>query len=109
MREYLFVELALTNESRTGSIVNMFMSEYEKVKFEEDGTAVIYVKKHKSASTHGHVGVFFKPIVYWYLCIYINSVRPKVLQGVDSSYAFLIYSGQQTQPETVSKQLINGL
>ena len=81
------------------------MSEYEKVKFEEDGTAVIYVKKHKTASTHGHVGVFFKPIVYQYLSIYINSVRPKVLQGADSSYVFLTYSGQQMQPETVSKQI----
>ena len=64
MRDYLFVELALKNACRPESIVNMFMSEYEKVEFEEDGTAVIYVKKHKTASTHGHVGVFFKPIVY---------------------------------------------
>ena len=106
MRDYLFVELALTNAYRPGSIVNMLMSEYEKLKFEEDGTAVINVKKHKTASTHDHIGVFFKPIVYQYLCIYINSVRPKVLQGVDSSYVFLTYSGQQMQPETVSKQII---
>ena len=88
MRDYLFVELALTNACRPGSIVNMLISEYEKVKFEEDGAAVIYVKNHKTASTHGHVGVFFKPIIYQYLCIYINSVRPKVLQVLDSPYIF---------------------
>ena len=105
MRDYLFVELALTKARRPGSVVNMLMSEYEKVKFEEDGTAVIYFKKHKTASTHGHVGVFFKPIVYQYLCIYIHSVRPKVLQGVNSSYVFLTYSGQGMQPEIVSKQI----
>ena len=105
MRDYLFVELALTNACRPGSLVNMLMSEYEKVKFEEDGTAVICVKKHKTASTHGHVGVFFKPIVYQYLCIYLNSVRPKLLQGVDSLYVFLTCSSQQMQPETVSKQI----
>ena len=88
MRDYLFVELALTNACRPGSIVNMLISKYEKIKFEEDGAAVIYVKKHKTASTHGHVGVFFKPIIYQYLCIYINSVRPKVLQVLDSPYIF---------------------
>ena len=94
MRDCLFVELALTNACRPGSIINMLMSEYEKVRFEKDGTAVIYVKKHKTVSSHGHVGVFFKPIVYQYLCIYINSVRSKVLQDLDSPYVFLTYSGQ---------------
>ena len=64
MRDYLFAELALTNACRRSSIVNMLMSEHEKAKFEEDGTVVIVLKKHKTASTHGHVGVFFKPIVY---------------------------------------------
>ena len=95
MRDYLFAELALTNACRGSSIVNMLMSEYEKAKFEEDGTAVIMLKKHKTASTHGHVGVFFKPIVYQYLCIYINSVRPKVLQGLDSPYVFQLIWGNK--------------
>ena len=88
MRDYLFVELALTNACRSGSIVNMLMSEYEKAKLRIYIIAVIFVKEHKTASTHGQVGVFFKPIVYQCLCIYINSVRPNVLQDLDSPYVF---------------------
>ena len=54
MRDYLFVEISLTNANRSGVIVNMLLSEYEKAVIEVDGTAVIAVKKHKTSSTHGN-------------------------------------------------------
>ena len=61
MRDYLFVEISLTNANRSRVIVNMLLSEYEKAVIEDDGTAVIAVKKHKTSSTHGHVHMCFKP------------------------------------------------
>ena len=55
MQNYLFVEISLTNANRSGVIVNMLFSKYEKAVIEDDGTAVIAVKKHKRSSTHGQL------------------------------------------------------
>ena len=62
--DYLFLDITLTNACRRGSIANRLMSEYFKIKFEKDCSAVIFDKKHKTTSTHGYVGVLFKAIVY---------------------------------------------
>ena len=70
MRDYLFVELTLTNACRPGSIANMLMSEYEIGKFEEGCSALIYVKKHKIARTHEDMLEYFSNPLFVSICVY---------------------------------------
>ena len=103
MRDHLFVEIVLSNASRSGALANMMVEEFKKATVEDDGITVIAVKKHKTSATYGHTRICLKPMIFGYLKVFVEKVRPKLKTSIQN--VFVSFTGQKMQPGAISKQI----
>ena len=103
MRDYLFVEIVLSNANRSGALANVMVEEFEKATVEDDGITVIAVKKHKTSATYGHTGICLKPMIFGYLKVFVGKVRPKLKTSMQN--VFVSFTGQKMQSGAISKQM----
>lgn len=73
VRDYLMTVLCINNGSRSGTLANMTLQEFEKAT-EEDECFVVRVKNHKTLTTHGPVNLVFSSL-YRYTKIFIEKFR----------------------------------
>lgn len=82
----------------------MRLEDFKKVsKHEEDN--VVFVREHKTVSTHGPARIVFSPNLYSWMKIFCNHVRSKV-QGVNESSAqkvFLSWNGEALSSSQINK------
>ena len=103
MRDHLFVEIVLSNASRSGPLANMMVEEFKKATVEDDGITVIAVKKHKTSATYGHTRICLKPMIFGYLKVFVEKVRPKLKTSIQN--VFVSFTGQKMQPGAITKQI----
>lgn len=81
VRDYLLIQVALSNANRSGVLANMTLKEFEDVTF-HDEKYVISVADHKTASIYGAALIVLSPVLYSYVNIYIKFARRQVLKTV---------------------------
>lgn len=86
VRDYLLTVLCINNGSRSGTLTNTTLDEFNNVE-EEDGCFVPKVKNHKTFTTHGPVHLVFSPTLYKYVQIFRN-----ILSDVDKDGKAPVFS-----------------
>ena len=74
VRDYLLTTICINNGSRSGTLANMTLGEFEAAT-EEDGCFVVRVKEHKTFTTHGPVNVVFTASLHRYTKIFVAKFR----------------------------------
>jgi len=78
VRDYLLVEIALTNANRSGVLANMTTNEFMAARL-VDGQYVVSVSEHKTATTYGAAKIVLTPSLYQYMKVYCEKFRPQVV------------------------------
>lgn len=104
LRDFLLVEISIDNANRAGALANMRLEDFKKVsKHGEEN--VVFVREHKTMSTHGPARIVFSPKLYSWMTIFCDQVRSKV-QGVNESSAqrvFLSWNGEALSSSQINK------
>ena len=106
VRDYLMTEICIDNGSRSGSIVNMTLEEFNNASKEED-CHVVRVKKHKTFTTHGPANIVLSSSLYGYMLIFISKFRNQLVDADTSekSAVFLIRRGTALDSSAVGAQI----
>ena len=75
IRNYILTYVVLDNASRVGCISNMTLQEYNGTEVQPDGSYIITVKKHKTASTAGPAMLSITDIIMRHLKLFVERVR----------------------------------
>ena len=103
VRDYLIVELQLSNASRSGVITNMQMSEFLGATLHGD-VVKIPVWNHKTVGTYGSAPVIISTNLHKKIQIFINRFRSK-LSATCGKTLFTSWSGRSLQSSDPSKML----
>ena len=109
VRDFILLEIAITNAHHSGVLSNMTVGEYKAAK-KAKGSMIISVKSHKTADTHGPVCIVLSPTLFSYLQIYVNKVRSHVekTDGTadskkrDEANVFLSWTGAKLESGQIS-------
>ena len=106
IRDFLIVEISIDNANRSGSISNMKMGEFKRIK-KEGNEKVIFVKEHKTLSTHGPARIILSEKLASWLQIFVREVRCKVYGASedDNSCVFLSWTGEALRSSQVNKAM----
>jgi hexokinase len=77
MRDFLLTQIVVTNANRSGVLANMSVDEFNAVR-QTDGSFVVSVTKHKTASTYGPAKVVLSKSLHSWLSVFVSKVRPNV-------------------------------
>lgn len=66
VRDFILLEITITNAHRSGVLSNMTVGEYKAAK-KAKGSMIISVKSHKTGDTHGPACVALSPTLFSYL------------------------------------------
>jgi len=106
IRDYVLLELTITNAHRSGVLANMTIGEFEKAKETKQGSMLINVSKHKTADTHGPARVVISPTLFSYLKVYVTEVRRHITDSESSSDktmpVFLSWAGAKLESVQIS-------
>jgi hypothetical protein len=106
VRDYLLTTLCINNGSRSGTLANITLQEFENA-HKEDGCFVAKVKNHKTFTTHGPVNLVFTPSLHRYIHIYIAKFRNR-LGNVDTDAnapLFLSWNRSKMKSSQVGTQI----
>lgn len=106
VRDYLLTVLCINNGSRSGTLANMTLREFEQAS-KDDDCFIIRVKDHKTFTTHGPVNVVFNASLYQYTKIFIEKFRNE-LDGVNTdgdSAVFLSVNQKKLTSSQVGSQI----
>ena len=106
VRDYLLTSLCINNGSRSGTLANMTLKEFEQARKDED-CIIVFVKDHKTFTKHGPVNVVFNATLYQYTQIFVAKFRNQ-LNGVNvsgESALFLTVSGKKLTSSQVGSQI----
>ena len=96
---HLLVKLSLDNGQRPGLAINMTIKEYDEREFAPDGSAIIYIAKHKTA-TSGSVCLRITAKVTLDLMDNWRLLIRKVVCDVDNQGTFLVRRNSTSVPST---------
>lgn len=82
VRDYLLTLICINNGSRSGTLANMTLGEFNKGT-KEDECFVVRVKDHKTFTTHGPVNIVLESVLFKYVSIFIEKFRNQ-LDGVST-------------------------
>ena len=105
VRDYLLTVLCINNGSRSGTLSNMTLQEFNQATKEDD--CFVLVKKHKTFTKHGPVDVVFNASLYTYTKIFIEKFR-NCLHGVSTeghSTVFLSVTLKKMNSSHVGRQI----
>lgn len=104
-RDFILTSLTLSNATRPGALQNMTLGEFHHAKL-EDNVCMVYVMKHKTASTSGPVVLAFSTSLYNDCRVYIDKIRNKIPGvGVEpSDLVFISWSGRQMTSSMIGDQ-----
>ena len=95
--------MTIANAHRSGVLANMTIGEFNKSKHESNGSYVISVKNHKTASIHGPARVVLSPKLFGYLKVYVNEVRSVVNSTKDENDSVILsWSGAKVVSGQIS-------
>ena len=106
IRDFVLLQITITNAHRSGVLANMTLGKYKKVKMAE-GSYVINVAKHKTDDTHGPVRVVLSPTLFSQLKVYVQEVRSQVEESSGNednveATVFLSWSGAKLESGQIS-------
>lgn len=105
-RDFILMSLCLDNASRTGSLANMTLKEFERGVV-SNGCYRINVLEHKTVSTSGPACIVATAELYKQMLTYVN-MRNK-LEGMNNetgdNYVFISWSGSRMSSSMVTAQL----
>lgn len=103
IRDFILTEMTIANAHRSGVLANMTIGEFNKSKHESNGSYVISVKNHKTASIHGPARVVLSPKLFGYLKVYVNEVRSVVNSTKDENDSVILsWSGAKVVSGQIS-------
>ena len=100
---FLTLEICLDNANRAGKLWHMRRKEFEEVPVAEDGSAQIWVSRHKTDSLYGQSPLYLNPQLLKYLRIYSTIIRPKL--APQRSSFFLNSKGQKLFSSDMRKNM----
>ena len=106
VRDYLLTSLCINNGSRSGTLANMTLKEFEQAR-KADECVTVFVKDHKTFTKHGPVNVVFNATLHQYTQIFIAKFRNR-LNGVNisgESALFLTVNGKKLTSSQVGAQI----
>ena len=89
IRDFILTQITVANAHRSGVLANMTMGEFNKAK-QSEGSYIISVKKHKTASVHSPARVVLSPTLFGYLKVFVAEVRSVVSQTKDDDDAVIL-------------------
>lgn len=75
VRDYLATIQTLNNGSRTRVVENVEMKLFAAGKRDRDGNFVVSIPTHKTHSSYGPARLLFRPHIYQYAKIYVDSMQ----------------------------------
>ena len=80
VRDYLIATIAFTNANRSGVLANIMLEEFNKARV-VDGRYVESVSDHKTAASYGPGKIILPTLLYSWMVIYANRIRPDYIKG----------------------------
>lgn len=96
VRDYLLTTICINNGSRSGTLANMTLGEFEAAT-DEDGC---FVKEHKTFTTHGPVNVVFTASLHRYTKIFVAKFRNSLGDVSTGARSPLFLSTNQSKMHT---------
>lgn len=95
VRNHLMVVLGLSNNQRSGAVINMTLSEFDSSVISGDKVTIL-VRHHKTFRTYGHARLVMTAQLHLMLKMYVEHIRPQYT-GTSANYVplFLTSTGEQ--------------
>ncbi|CAB4029523.1 Hypothetical predicted protein [Paramuricea clavata] len=106
VRDYLLTIICINNGSRSGSLANMTLEEFQNAHQDGDDY-VVKVKKHKTFTTHGPAHIVMPTAIYMWLGIFVSNFRNKLgeVDKGDNAPVFLSWNLHPVNSSHIGKQM----